>query len=279
MELPCILLYILITITCTAAGNGKLRRYEMYETIGSSFTFPAVNLTTETVYDIEKVSHIRILTYHGSENVRPPYKQRAEFYSSYGIFVLKNLTKDDTGTYRQIVNMEVVTNIYLHVIEPVNEPTLRKVNETVKGHECHVLLECTNHGKCPFNMTFLKDGEEVSKNITQMDYSSYLSLDVWAPGSSATYTCKLWSPLGDKTSGEVQLPSADDNICRNKTSLIWTMFLSIIFVIIGIIIITVGMVYIYKRRCAVSGDEESGEVTQEETSSLQHQETSNLQPQ
>ncbi|XP_075701017.1 uncharacterized protein LOC142665262 [Rhinoderma darwinii] len=188
-------------------GNADIRRYEIYQAVGSSVTFPAVNISRVTLYDF-KIYGTIIVSYHVYGKVRAPYTQRVDFYSSNGTIIMRNLTKGDSGTYEQVVSMKSVAYIRLSVIEPVNKPTLRKVNETVHGRQCLVLLECRVLGPHPPNVTFLKDGEDITKNITRMDHSSCLSLDAWDPAFPGTYTCKLSNPLGAITSSEMKLQTS-----------------------------------------------------------------------
>ncbi|XP_073418946.1 uncharacterized protein [Dendrobates tinctorius] len=229
----------------------------MYRATGSSVTFPPVKITKEIVYDLRKLSHILIVTYHGSENVRPPYTHRVHFSSRTGEIEMRNLTEGDNGTYEQVVNMKVVAVIHLHVIEPVNEPTLRKVNDTIHGAQCHVLLECSVQGSRPLNVTLLKDGGEITENITTIDHSKFLSVDFWDPGFRGSYTCKSSNHLGDKTSAEITVP-APDKICKKASSDLdnWSIII-FIFIVAVITIIVLGLV-LGNTKCRTSRGSKSG---------------------
>ncbi|XP_073418947.1 uncharacterized protein [Dendrobates tinctorius] len=111
--------YIFLLIIWAAGGNATIRSHQMYRATGSSVTFPPVKITKEIVYDLRKLSHILIVTYHGSENVRPPYTHRVHFSSRTGEIEMRNLTEGDNGTYEQVVNMKVVAVIHLHVIDKI----------------------------------------------------------------------------------------------------------------------------------------------------------------
>ncbi|XP_069601162.1 SLAM family member 9-like isoform X2 [Ranitomeya imitator] len=247
----------------------------MYRAIGSSVTFPPVKISNDIVYDLRKLSHVLIVTYHGSENVRPPYTHRVHFSSRTGEIEMRNLTEGDSGTYEQVVNLKVVAVIHLLVIEPVNEPTLRKVNETIHGAQCHVLLECSVQGSGPLNVTLLRDGREITENITIIDRSRYLSVDFWDPGFRGSYTCKSSNPLGAKTSAEITV-LAPDEICKKATSDLYNwsfiIFIVIFIIIIAVIAIVLGLVLGYKKCRTSRGHEighdsgESADVMPEDTS-------------
>ncbi|KAM4054164.1 uncharacterized protein ACNLHF_006610 isoform 2-T2 [Anomaloglossus baeobatrachus] len=272
METPTFLLLLLFM--WPAAVNPVIRKHEIYRVIGSSVTFPPIKITEETFYDFKKLRDILILNYHGIANIRPPYIKRVNFMIS-GEIELRNLTEDDSGTYEQVVNMRVVAIIYLHVIEPVIEPTLWKVNETIHGDQCHVFLECHVQGSGPLNVTFLKDGEEISENITTIGRSRFLSVDSWDPGSHGSYTCKSSNPLGVKTSSQITVPTAD-KICKRETSVPYNWTFIVIVIIIIIIAIFIGAVVAYKkcrnsrRRNPRHNSAESGDAT-EDTSQLELQ--------
>ncbi|XP_069832348.1 uncharacterized protein [Dendropsophus ebraccatus] len=228
----------------------------MYRAVGSSITFPAVNITAGTVYDLRTVSQRLLLTYHGIGGVRPPYQLRAEFHSTIGRFVLRNLTEDDSDTYQQVVNMTVVAVIELYVIEPLQEPTLWKVNETRHGNQCYITLECRIQGAGPLNVTFLKDDKVITENIARMSNAIYLSLDVWDPGSSGAYTCRLGNVLENKTSPEIKIPTQDYDKCRNEILPLWAWIITILIVfsiVIGVIFFTVKE-YLKRREIQSSRD-------------------------
>lgn len=258
---PPTFLHLLLLITCAATGNAAILTYEMYEAVGSSVTFPGVNITERTSYDF--IFHQqKIVTYHGAGGLRSPYIQRADFNKRTGEIVLRNLREDDSGTYEQVVNMRAVAHIYLHVIEPVNEPTLRKVNETIQGSQCLAMLECRVQGPNAIDVRFVKDGEEITENIKWMDNSCYLSLDLWDPGSPGTYSCTLRNRLGAKTSSDIKVPTQDSN-CLNATRETWRSILIIASILISIIIVVGLIAYYGQKPNHKPGDVESGDNTTE----------------
>ncbi|XP_077136531.1 uncharacterized protein LOC143793446 isoform X1 [Ranitomeya variabilis] len=257
--MPPTFLPILVFIAFATYGNAVTRPHQMYRAIGSSMTFPPVNISKDIVYDLRKLSHVLIVTYHGSENVRPPYTHRVHFSARTGEIEMRNLTEGDSGTYEQVVNLKVVAVIHLLVIEPVNEPTLRKVNGTIHGAQCLVLLECSVQGSGPLNVTLLRDGGEITENITTIDRSRYLSVDFWDPGFRGLYTCKSSNPLGAKTSAAITV-LAPDEICKKATLDLhnWSVIIFIvIFIIIAVIAIVLGLVLGYKK-CRTSRGSKSG---------------------
>ncbi|XP_044131347.1 carcinoembryonic antigen-related cell adhesion molecule 21-like [Bufo gargarizans] len=279
---------VLLLSNVVAAGNAEILKYAA---VGSSFTFPPVNISPGYLYDLRtKDSQTLIATYHDSGNVRPSYNQRGNF-SKNGTelkFKLGNLTKEDSKTYEQVVNMKVVAQIHLIVIEPVTKTTLRKVNITIDGSQCHVHLECSAQGADLLNVRFHKNGEEITGNITRMGNSSFLIIDPLDPWSPRTYTCEAWNPVGNETSPEILLPSTDNDKCKNATwnprnSSVISIIIVVVLCIIIIIIITAFILY---RKCqhtsgektnpSVRGDEESAEPTPE-TSPLIRKKTSEEQ--
>ncbi|XP_040275357.1 carcinoembryonic antigen-related cell adhesion molecule 21-like isoform X2 [Bufo bufo] len=282
---PTMFLLLLPLLTCAAAGNAEILKYAA---VGSSFTFPPVNISPGFLYDLKtRDSQTLIATYHDSENVRPLYKHRASF-SKNGTdlrLVLRQLTKEDSKTYEQVVNMKVVAQIHLNVIEPVTKPTLRKVNVTIDGSQCHVLLECSAQGADLLNVRFHKNGEEITGNITRMGNSSFLIIDPLDPWSPGTYTCEAWNPVGNETSPEILLPSTDNDKCKNAISNPpnWSV-ISIIMGVMGVIgvVIIIAFFIVSRKRQHTSGektnpsmppDEESAETTPE-TSPLIRKKTS-----
>ncbi|XP_066428995.1 uncharacterized protein [Eleutherodactylus coqui] len=259
---PPVFLLILLVSQCADAE---------YKAVGSSFTFPPVNITDGSLYDLRTEDRNLVLTYHhGTWSVRPPYNERADFFSRNGTFVLRNLTKDDSTTYVQEVNMTVVARIHLVMIEPVKEPTLRKVN----GSQCRVLLECCVQESDPLNVTFFKDGEEITGNITRGDLSYYLCINASDLGCSGTYSCKSSNPLGAKTSSEIKLLTNDHNNCDETTANFpsWSIVLFIIFfILIFIIILVVFSILCSKcqKNCVKTPDEESGDGESQDTSQLE----------
>ncbi|KAG8536648.1 hypothetical protein GDO81_025951, partial [Engystomops pustulosus] len=223
----------------SVSGNVDIRKYEKYRPVGSAYIFPPVPFTKGTVYDLQRANHNLVITFHEIENIRPPYSGRSKFYKNNGTFVLENLREDDSGLYEQKVNMTLVAYIRLYVIELVKQLAMQKVNETIQDEPCQVILACYVQASYPHNVTFLKDGKEVTENVTRMDHSSFLSLDTRDPQSAGTYTCRLYYPLGTRTSGEIQLLTPDKT-CRKGTFYLETwQIIFIIFMVlllIGIII-------------------------------------------
>ncbi|XP_044131350.1 T-lymphocyte surface antigen Ly-9-like isoform X2 [Bufo gargarizans] len=249
---PTMLLLVLLLLTCAAAGNAEI---PIYGAVGSSFTFPPVKISPGTPYDLRiRDSQTLIATYHDSENVRPPYKHRASF-SRNGTdlrLVLRQLTKEDSKTYEQVVNMKVVAQIHLNVIEPVTKTTLRKVNVTIDGSQCHVHLQCSAQGADLLSVRFHKNGEEITGKITRISNSSFLIIDPLDPGSAKTYTCEAWNPVGNETSPEILLPSTDNDKCKNAT---WNPRNSCIIVVVVLgIIITAFLLY---RKCQHTSGEKA----------------------
>ncbi|XP_044150767.1 uncharacterized protein LOC122938939 isoform X2 [Bufo gargarizans] len=245
---------VLLLSNVVAAGNAEIPKYGA---VGSSFTFPPVKVSPGTPYDLRiRDSQTLIATYHDSENVRPPYKHRASF-SRNGTdlrLVLRQLTKEDSKTYEQVVNMKVVAQIHLIVIEPVTKTTLRKVNVTIDGSQCHVHLQCSAQGADLLNVRFHKNGEEITGNITRMGNSSFLIIDPLDPWSPRTYTCEAWNPVGNETSPEILLPSTDNDKCKNAKSNPRNSCI-IIVVVLGIIIIIIA--FLLYRKCQHTSGEKA----------------------
>ncbi|CAN2391437.1 hypothetical protein PRIEUP_LOCUS1476 [Pristimantis euphronides] len=263
MELSDFLLVVITT--CALPGHAAVSEWKKYAAVASDFEFPPVKLTNGTVYDIRIPPRQLIFTHHRICNVRPPYNQRANFISSNGTFFLRNLTKDDSRTYEQVVNLEVEARIYLSVIDPVNKPILHKVNDTLHGGRCHVFLECNVQGPNPLNMTFHRDGEELTKDITRVNNSSYLSLDTSDSGYPGIYTCKVSNPVSTETSSEIKLPSPDDNNCKDAGSQNWSIIviLPIIATIIGVSFIVYFICLRKDGKSPRDRDTESGDSTEE----------------
>ncbi|XP_069833228.1 carcinoembryonic antigen-related cell adhesion molecule 1-like isoform X2 [Dendropsophus ebraccatus] len=261
-------LFILLLVTSTASVNAEIKKHTVYQEVGSSMTFPPVDISKSTVYDLKREGQGLLFAYHGSGNMLEPYTLRAKFYSTNGIIVLNNLTKNDSGTYQQVVDMKVVAEIELYVIGPLKEPTLQKVNETKHGDQYVILLECRVQGEDPFNVTFLKDGEVFTENITRMGNNSYLSLDGCDPGSSGRYTCRVSTPLGNKTSSEVKV-STQDKDCRSSTSHLGSGTIALIFFVAFIVpLVTVGFCFVVYTCLKANGKAESAN-TSNETSELE----------
>ncbi|XP_056403542.1 uncharacterized protein LOC130296214 [Hyla sarda] len=186
----------------------------------------------------------------------------------FGTFELRELTEDDSSTYKQWVDTKLVAVINLHVIEPLKEPTLRMF-ETIHGNQSYIDLECSVQGPELLSMTFLKDGEEITGNITGKGHTRQLTMDACDPGSPGIYTCVVANPLGNKTSPGIKVTEDKNDCKKDPENWIIGFILIIIFSIFICIIaaVTIRCFFVGKsreenrkklRRCCGFEDLESG---------------------
>ncbi|XP_063813502.1 SLAM family member 5-like [Pseudophryne corroboree] len=184
----------------TSQGDDEVLTHEVFGAVGSSVWFPQVQIDKDSVYELKKGIQYAVV-FHGSHTVREPYAGRGEFFPGNGTFLLRNLMKEDSGTYEHWVNMTLIGKINLQVIERVTEPMLARVN---LGEDLH--LECTASGDVPLLVTILRDGKIISENITRKDGNvTTLLVHCGDPDSAGTYSCSSSNPVSSKTSNVIEL--------------------------------------------------------------------------
>ncbi|XP_068122228.1 uncharacterized protein [Hyperolius riggenbachi] len=206
METPnSILLLLLVGISCTATGTGEVRTYHVYGRSGSSVVFPAAHIDRETVFDLKRSDGTLIVSCHGTHSIREPYTRRSKFYPHNGTFLLTNLTKRDSGTYVQEVNMTRTAKINLLVIDPVSEPDLTIWPPREDDGRCLIMLTCQGSGDGHLNITIRIGQEEIAMNITREDNSTTLSLNGRDPKSAGIYSCIVANRVSSQNSMAVEL--------------------------------------------------------------------------
>ncbi|XP_053556321.1 uncharacterized protein LOC128647591 [Bombina bombina] len=205
MVCPCIILVSLLTCCPPVAGN-KVTTYNITAQIGSSVLLPGPDIEiNENMYlELKKPGgHPDWLAFfHGLPTVHDNYTTRGEYLQN-GSFILRNLTKEDSGEYLQEVNTKLLARINLIALAPVKQPELHK--QDLHNKQCEVVLNCTGSGEGRLNTTLLH-GEKVI--TTQNGNALVVSVSSRLTESQGSYMCTLANPVSEKTSPfvEIQYP-------------------------------------------------------------------------
>ncbi|XP_072263261.1 titin-like [Pyxicephalus adspersus] len=150
-----------------------------------------MEFSDDMIHELKKIGGTPdwLAQYHGAPVIHSAYTSRGHFFHENKSFLLEHLTKEDSGLYEQWVNHVTLIQVFLHVIDPVPQPTLtRQENDT---GSCLLHLQCLHSGGDQYTSTFLIDGEERNGNITRNSEFSILTLDGANPQDWGTYTCNV----------------------------------------------------------------------------------------
>ncbi|XP_075038426.1 uncharacterized protein LOC142099085 isoform X2 [Mixophyes fleayi] len=169
---------------------------------GSSVLIPGLegDFSEEMIHELKKVKGNPdwLAQYHGGPQVHNAYVKRGQFYNQNKSFLLENLTKEDSGVYEQWLNQEVLFRVILNVTDPVEKSDLTRTEDN--NGSCHIYLQCSGLGGDPLNVTYLKDGVEINRNISRKSKVGGLVLNGADPQDWGNYTCNLTNLVSWKMS-------------------------------------------------------------------------------
>ncbi|XP_068122224.1 uncharacterized protein [Hyperolius riggenbachi] len=234
METPnSILLLLLVGISCTATGTVEgMKARKLYAASGSAVSFPAVQLDSETMFDFRLYDGTILLSCHGchSPMIRSPYTHRARFLPHNGTFILYSVRKEDSGIYRQVVNMSITAEVHLQVIAPVSGPITWTKEVKEDNGQCWVLLYCQVPGEDWLQITLLNKEEKIPQNLTtRTDNSSLLSLDGRDPSSAGIYYCTVVNEVSSETSQGIRLlPATWEQVLMVHVVTVWLFYWGVV---------------------------------------------------
>ncbi|XP_056407493.1 uncharacterized protein LOC130300085 [Hyla sarda] len=155
-------------------------------------------------YELRKVgaSPGWLMMYHGEPKVHSSYEGRGHYFPNKS-FLLTNLTKEDNGVYEQKLNRKTLLHVVLIVIDPVEEPVLRRQDDD--NESCRITLVCDGWDRDSSNITFSKNGVAINRNVSSIRNDSLLVIDGTDHQHWGNYSCTVTNRVSQKVSQEMVL--------------------------------------------------------------------------
>ncbi|KAM4049123.1 uncharacterized protein ACNLHF_006377 [Anomaloglossus baeobatrachus] len=200
-------LLILPLIICTV-GDVEIEKLRINGATGSSILLPGLKSEVEfkenMIYELRKVggNPSWLMMAHGEPIVHKAYETRGQVVSENKSFLLTNLTEKDNGVYEQKLNQKTLLLVILTVIDPVEDPVLRRQDED--NVTCRFSLLCDAGISDSSNTTFRLNGEEIKWNTSWIGSDNHLFVDGTDPQYWGIYTCTVKNLVSQKDSQEME---------------------------------------------------------------------------